>query len=275
VASVGVAPNKFLAKIASDFQKPDGFVVVEPQDVQAFLDPLPVGRLWGVGRVGNQRLEALGIRTIGQLRRLPVDMLTAQFGSWGEPLWELAHGQDDRPVVPDHEAKSISHETTFAADIDDQEILRAWLLDLTDQVARRLRRHGLKGRTVQLKLRLADFRLATASQTLPVATNITNELWHAAADLLEQRARTLRLPIRLLGMGVSGLETPGQTQLMLFDEPTRQRNTRLDAVTDAIRDRYGDSAIARAKALKKQSAVSTQQSGGCNQKSASSRDPDP
>ena len=218
VASVGVAPNKFLAKIASDLHKPDGFLVVEPGRVQEFLDPLPVGRLWGVGRVADGVLERLGIRTIGQLRSQPAELLHRHFGKAGDHLWELAHGRDERPVVPDREAQSISHETTFAADIGDLEVLRAWLLELTEQVARRLRRHQLRGRTVQLKVRFADFSTITRAQTLPQATNVTAELWRAADELLTERLPKRRLEVRLLGMGVSGLDGSGQQQRTLFDE---------------------------------------------------------
>ena len=252
VASVGVAPNKFLAKIASDLDKPDGFVVVEAEQVQQFLDPLPVGRLWGVGKASNRVLESLGVRTIGQLRRLPLDVLQSRLGQSGEHLWNLAHGRDDRPVVPDHEAKSISHETTFAVDIADRAVLRAWLLELTDQVARRLRRHRLRGRTVQLKIRFADFRTITRSQTLPEATDLTDELWRVVVGLLDTRLPKDMQPVRLVGMGVSSFDTSGQVQRQLFDEPQRTRHAQLDAVADAIRDRFGLEAIRRAGALKKE-----------------------
>jgi DNA polymerase-4 len=252
VASVGVAPNKFLAKIASDLEKPDGFVIVAPEAVQAFLDPLPVERLWGVGRVASQSLHTIGVHTIAQLRQLPLDALRDRFGASGEHLWELAHGQDPRPVIPDHEAKSISHETTFAVDIGDREVLRAWLLDLTDQVARRIRRHGLRGRTVHLKIRLADFRLVTRSATLCEATHVTEELWHAAVGLLNAWVAESRGPVRLLGMGVSGLSTGDRIQKLLFDQPEHVRQTRLDDVTDAIRERFGKGAIGRAGSLRKE-----------------------
>ncbi|HEX4146333.1 MAG TPA: DNA polymerase IV, partial [Pirellulales bacterium] len=175
-ASVGAAPNKFLAKIASDLQKPDALVVVGPQGMQEFLDPLPVGRLWGVGKVTGKVFAGLGIHTIGQLRALPIETLKELFGAAGEQYWRLARGIDDRRVVPDREAKSISHETTFAADIEDFEVLRAWLLELVEQVARRLRRHNLKGRTVELKVRFISFQTISRSVTLPAPTNITQEL---------------------------------------------------------------------------------------------------
>jgi DNA polymerase-4 len=252
VASVGVAPNKFLAKIASDLEKPDGFVVVPPDGVQAFLDPLPVGRLWGVGRASNRTLERLGVRTIGQLRRLPVDVLRDHFGSSGEHLWNLAHGIDRRPVVPDHEAKSISHETTFAADVHDQDVLRAWLMELTEQVARRLRAHGLRGRTVHLKVRFADFRTITRSQTLDVPTHLTEDVWQAAEQMLRSRLPADHPAVRLLGVGVSGLDRSGQTQRLLFEEDRRRRQSRLDAATDQITARYGKSAIGRARRMREE-----------------------
>ena len=140
-------------------------------------------RLWGVGRQASKVFQGLGVRTIGQLRHLPPDVLKSHFGSHGEHLWELAHGIDHRPVVPDREAKSISHETTFATDIDDPEALRAWLLELTEQVARRLRRNALRVRTVEIKVRFADFRTITRSRKLPKPTSSTHELWGAANQL--------------------------------------------------------------------------------------------
>src|SRR5207248_90973 len=137
-ASAGVAPNKFLAKLASDLGKPDGLVVVPPDGVAAFLDPLPVARMWGVGAKGERRLQALGVRTVGQLAALPEKVLLAHFGAAGRQIGELAHGRDDRAVVPDREAKSITTETTFAQDIGERQVLRAWLLDLVDHLAGRL-----------------------------------------------------------------------------------------------------------------------------------------
>lgn len=245
VVSVGVAPNKFLAKIASDAGKPDGFVVVEPGQEQEFLDPLPVERLWGVGRQGSKVFERLGIRTIGQLRRWPVETLVSRLGSQGECLWQLAHGIDDRPVVPEREAKSISHETTFEEDISDMEVLRAWLLDLTEQVGWRLRRNGLRARAVQLKVRFADFSTITRSQTLPEPTDITEELWQATSELFSQRLPSGHLPVRLIGMGVSGFDESEFRQGLLFDEEQRRKQTDLDAVTDQIRERFGKSAVRR------------------------------
>jgi DNA polymerase-4 len=250
VASVGVAPNKFLAKIASELRKPDGFVVVEPEGVQEFLDPLPVQRLWGVGKQGSKIFQQLGIQTIGQLRQSPRDVLQQRFGSSGEHLWQLAHGIDDRPVVPEREAKSISNETTFERDVGDREVLRAWLVDLVEQVGWRLRRHGLRGRTVQLKVRFADFSLITRSCTLPEPTDITHELWQAADTMLCQRLPAGHLPVRLLGMGTSGLDDTRLAQRMLFDAEERSKQSRLDAVADEIKERFGKGSLRRGSSLR-------------------------
>ncbi len=251
VASVGVATNKFVAKIASDLKKPDGFVVVEPDEVQTFLDPLPVGRLWGVGQVTGQVFERLAIHTIGQLRQMPLDMLNDLFGSSGEHYWQLAHGIDDRQVVPDREAKSISNETTFAEDIADMEVLRAWLVDLVEQVARRLRQHDIKGRTVELKVRFADFKTISRSLTLAEPTNITQELLDAGVELLTTRLPSQHLPIRLLGFGVNKFNNSGASQQLLFDQPFRERHQELDRVADQITAKFGKLAIRRGAKLDK------------------------
>jgi DNA polymerase-4 len=249
VASVGVAPNKFLAKIASDLRKPDGFVVVDPHGIHDFLDPLPIGRLWGVGKVSGKAFQKLGITTIGHLRQLPMTILESHFGKSGRHFWQLANGIDDRRVVPDREAKSISHETTFAEDIGQLEVLREWLMEQTEQVARRLRRYQLVGRTVQLKIRFQDFSTITRSQTLHEPTNITQEIWQAAAKLLTSRLPARRGPVRLLGVGVSGLESRSESQgdsRSLFDEGGREKQEKLDAVTDKIQERFGSTALGRA-----------------------------
>ena len=253
VASVGVAPNKFLAKIASDLEKPDGFVVVDENDIQGFLDPLPVARIWGVGRASNRVLDRLGVRTIAQLRATSPGILRDKFGAMGEQLWQLAHGIDSRPVVPDHEAKSISHETTFAADISDMEILHACLLQLTEQVARRLRGQGLFARTVHIKVRFADFQTITRSQTLGEPTDLTDVLWQTADEMLSQRLPKKHRAVRLLGMGVAGFDNLGESQGLLFDRDQRRRQGQLDTVTDDILDRFGKGSISRAGTMGRKS----------------------
>jgi DNA polymerase IV len=245
VVSVGVAPNKFLAKIASDLRKPDALVVVPPDKVEEFLDPLPVERLWGVGKQSSKVFQGLGIRTIAQLRRCPLEVLDSHFGKGGEQLWDLAHGRDARPVIPEREAKSISNETTFERDIADLEVLRAWLVDLVEQVGWRMRRHGLRGRTLQLKVRFADFSTITRSHSLPEPTDVTDELRQTADDLLCGRLPPRHLPVQLLGVGVGGLDGSGQVQGMLFDAEEQLRRCKVDDVRDRISERFGTSALRR------------------------------
>jgi DNA polymerase-4 len=245
IASVGVAPNKFLAKIASDVNKPDGFLVVEPDHVNAFLAPLPVGRIWGVGKVTGRTFDQLGIRTIGQLQTMSVEALSDLFGASGEHYWRLARGLDDRTVVPDREAKSISHETTFAEDIREPELLQAWLVELVEQVGRRMRRHELRGRTVEIKVRFSDFQTVTRSNTLPAPSNVTNELYRAGLELLTTKLPPRHLPVRLLGFGVKNLDATGIAQRQLFDEPDRARHRQIDRVADEIAAKFGGKGLRR------------------------------
>jgi DNA polymerase-4 len=245
VASVGVAPNKFLAKLASDLDKPDGLVVVPDEDIEAFLDPLPVSRLWGVGRVSNQGLAEIGVHTIGDLRTVPEELLESRLGRSAAHLRRLARGIDDRPVVPDRDAKSISHETTFATDIGDAQTLRSWLLELAEQVATRLRRHQLRGKTVFVKVRYADFRTVTRSESLDAPTSLTRALYLSAAALLRAELARGAQPVRLLGMGVSGVTGEALEQGELFEEADREQQRRIDTVVDAIKSRFGNRALRR------------------------------
>ena len=245
VASVGVAPNKFLAKLASDYRKPDGFVVLQPDQVIPFLAPLPVGRIWGVGVKGEKRLATLGVRTIGQLAALPGQVLLDHFGEAGRHMGQLARGEDDRAVVPDRDAMSISTETTFAHDLADRDVLRAWLLDLVDNLAGRLRHEGVRARTIDLKLRSSDFRTCTRSQALRDPTNLTDVLWQAAAGLFERSLTQELLPVRLLGVGATRLTREPLVQGDLFEGELRQRQGALDQAVDAIRTRFGTDSIQR------------------------------
>jgi DNA polymerase-4 len=245
VASVGVAPNKFLAKLASDLDKPDGLVVVPTDAIEAFLEPLPVSRLWGVGKVSNRDLAEMGVYTIGDLRRLPEELLVSRFAKSAAHWARLARGIDDRRVVPDRDAKSISHETTFATDIGDAEVLRSWLLELAEQVATRLRRQGLRGKTVFIKVRYADFHTVTRSESLDAPSNVTRELYVTAARLLQaQLARSPR-PVRLLGMGASGITSEELEQGQLFETEDREQQRRIDTVVDSIKSRFGNRALRR------------------------------
>jgi DNA polymerase-4 len=251
IASVGVAPNKFLAKLASDHGKPDGLVVVPADGVATFLAPLPVGRIWGVGAKGGKRLHALGIHTIGQLAAYPERALADHFGEVGRHIWLLANGRDDRLVIPDREAKSVSTETTFAQDIGNRRVLRAWLLDLVDELAGRLRSEGVRARTLDLKIRSSEFRTVTRSVTLPEATDVTEMLWQAAQELFEKSLTLDLLPLRLLGVGASKLTRDAAVQGQLFDAGRSEKLGTLDRTVDAIRGQFGDAAIKRGSLIDK------------------------
>jgi DNA polymerase-4 len=249
IASVGVAPNKFLAKLASDHGKPNGLVVVRPEQVTEFLSPLPVGRIWGIGAKGEKRLHALGIRTIGQVAAVPEQLLADHFGEAGRHIWGLARGHDDRTVVPDREAKSISTETTFARDIADRAVLRGWLLDQVDHLAARLRLVGVQARTVELKVRSSEFRTRIRALSLLGATNSTQALWHAALQLFERSITADILPVRLLGVGTTNLTAERIVQRELFEDEERRRQAALDQAVDTIRQRLGAAAIQRGSLL--------------------------
>lgn len=241
-ASIGLASNKFLAKLASDMDKPDGLTIIRPDDVDQVLPPLPVSRIWGIGKVSARRLEGLGIRTIGDLRRMDMDWMQRQFGNEAERYFRLSRGLDDRAVVPDREAKSISHEQTFEADISDPVQIRRVLMEQVEQVGWRLRKHALFARGVSLKIRYGDFQTVGRSMTLPQATNTTAQLWDAAAALFAQWEFH---PVRLIGMAAERLSnTPGQ--LNLFTDPSIERQKKLDGVADQITARFGKGSIRRA-----------------------------
>ncbi|MBI3834341.1 MAG: DNA polymerase IV [Planctomycetes bacterium] len=245
-ASVGVAPNKFLAKLASDLRKPDGLVVVAPDGVRDFLNPLPIARLWGVGKATLPRLERIGIHTFGEALRLSATDWRREFGDHGAHFHELVRGIDERPVVPDRAAKSISHEITFPVDIENHDYVRAVILDQTDAVAHRLRRHELLARTVSLKIRSGDFTTITRRATVPDATDQTEILWHAVSGLFETWAQQNPLPVRLIGVGAAQLSNRSCEQMSLFQGKLDERSTNLDRAMDAIRDRFGNNAISRA-----------------------------
>ncbi len=245
-ASLGVAANKLLAKIASDYRKPHGITVVPPGQEAAFLAPLPIRRLWGVGEVTGRELARLGVQTVGDLAAFSVEALRKHFGAaHGEGLWRAAHGIDDSPVIPEHEAKSLSREETFANDISDADTLHRELLRLSEQVASRLRRHNLQGRTIGLKLRYADFTTLTRQATLEEQTDSGPAIYAQALALFE--AVWNRRPVRLLGVGAWGLTQAGR-QFRLFEQES-QRQAQLDAALDRIRAKYGNHAIQRASLL--------------------------
>lgn len=246
-ASVGVANNKFLAKLASDLEKPNGFVVVNPDSVQEFLDPLPVNRIWGVGEKMLQRLDRLNIHTVYDLRMVDQALLIRLFGSWGNQIYCLARGIDDRPVESIREAKSIGRETTFAYDLADRETLETILLELACDVGQSLRREQLKGKTITLKIRYEDFRTLSRSHTLSQATHLEDVIYTEARQLLSEIS--LQQPLRLIGITVSNLMNQEEGQLSLFDE-SYQDQEKLVKVIDSILEKYGEKSIIRARLLR-------------------------
>jgi len=244
-ASVGVAPNKFVAKIASDLKKPDGLVVVKAAAVEAFLQDLPISRLWGVGPKTEAHLREVGIHTILDIRARPVEELARLLGSSGEHLRQLAFGKDDRPVVPNWEARSVSNETTFEVDTDNRDLLLRTLRLLAESVGRRLRRDDLRARRITLKLRYEDFETHTKQISLARPTQSDDEIVRAATSLLERFPLDRR--IRLLGVGSSEFNrhAPEPAQLDLFTQPEPKSDGKLDRTVDEIRSRFGNSSLRR------------------------------
>ncbi len=249
-ASVGIAPNKFLAKLASDLRKPDGFVVVAEGDVDAFLLPLPVERLWGVGPKTAARLHELGFRTVADLRAWPEDRLAARFGEAGAHFFRLCRGIDGRPVVPAREAKQHGQECTFEEDIGDPAEVRAVLREHVEEVARRLRRHGIRARGVSLKIRYGKFETISRSAVLDAATDVTADLQRCAAGIFDHWAADAFQPVRLIGMSATHIET-GPEQALLFPDGEEERQKRLDAALDEVRSRFGAATLRRGRGFEK------------------------
>ncbi len=251
VASVGVAPSKFIAKIASDIDKPDGLRVVAPDGVLDFLHPLPVSRLWGVGKVAQETLRGLGLVTIGDVARYPEKVLARHLGpAAGAHLAALARGIDDRPVVPDSEPVSIGHEQTFESDVAHADEVADIARHQADQVAARLRRAELRCRVVVLKIKFADFRLITRRRTLADPTSDGNVIAHTACELLAaidiHGKNGKKNKVRLCGVAAAGLEPRAAPRQLTLDEPTRARGERLGDTLDRINDRFGNLSITRA-----------------------------
>ncbi len=254
VASVGVAPNKFLAKLASDLEKPDGFVVIRAGEAKVLLAGLPIGKLWGVGKVTRGKLERLGIRRIGDLRAIPPQDLERHLGSQARTLLDLARGIDDRPVVVDAEAKSIGAETTFVRDIAGRRQLHEHLDRLVERVARRLRDKGRRARTIHLKARYADFTTVTRAHTLPSPTALTSVIRDTARELLDRKLGRADRPLRLLGVSASNLKRADEGQLELFPDGREEKAERVDHLIDDLQDKYGEQKIHRGKGSRDRTA---------------------
>jgi DNA polymerase-4 len=246
--SIGVARNKLVAKMASEFGKPDGLSVIAPAEVTAALDPLPVGKLWTIGQVSAAALAKLGINTIGDLRRAPVTLVRRALGNHAEGAQRLAAGIDERPVLPDRDEKSLGAEHTFDADLTTPDEVHAWLLRLTERVAARMRRHGREGRTITVKLRTPPFETTTRRTTLAAPTAATATIYRAARALAEEWWATTRRPrLRLLGLSVSGFDALEAPQSDLFAAPDEAA---ADRVVDRINEKFGSGAVRRAGALR-------------------------
>ena len=245
--SIGMAPNKFLAKIASDLNKPDGLTILRPSEVPAFIESLPIGKVSGVGKRARRTLADLGIKTLGQVRRCDEGLLIAKLGKFGHRLMKLAHGQDDSPVTPHRPTKSISTETTLSQDTQDRKLLADYLLKQSQSVAVDLRRKNFKARTVTLKLKTDDFKLHSRSRTLPQPMQSADTIYQVACDLLN--AYALVRPVRLVGVGVGGLQSadiPVQASLFPDEEDEQDRRwEKVDKAMDAVTQRFGKQAVVR------------------------------
>jgi nucleotidyltransferase/DNA polymerase involved in DNA repair len=248
-ASVGIALNKFLAKIASDLEKPDGMVIVEEDKIQEFLDPLPLSRLWGAGKKTIEKLNKEHIYTIGDLAKLPGEILKQKFGKQGQHFFHLSRGLDNRPVTPGHEVKSVSNEITFSNDLYDMDILREALLHLCEKVGYRMRQKKLNGKTIQLKLRYEGFDTITRNKTLSDNTANTEIIFNIIWKLFECNYDKRR-KVRLVGVGMSGFKEKTDRQMSLFDK-IDNKTSNLDEVEDLVRKKFGKNAINRAEGMRK------------------------
>ncbi|MEM7681131.1 MAG: DNA polymerase IV [Planctomycetota bacterium] len=245
VCSVGLAPNRFLAKVASDLDKPDGLCVIDAPDVPRILGPLPVSRIPGVGPAAQEKLRTLGVRTCHDLAQTPLATLQRAFHDWGVKLHQRAHGRDATPVDPRRPERSIGHERTFDQNLTHPDPARAELHRLAEDVARRVRKKGRVALGVRLKLRFDDFRTITRSTTLDRPTDLTEELTAAARTLFDRWAERHFEPIRLLGVTAAPLGEAG-AQTELFPDPERVKRAELDKTLDGIAQRFGAGAIRRA-----------------------------
>lgn len=265
LASVGVAPNKFLAKLCSGKAKPDGLLHLRAVEARAFLDPLPARDLWGVGERTAQRLERFGLRTVADVARVGEPTLARIVGrATATQLSALARGEDPRPVTPHEPAKQMSAEETFERDVDDPAVLRRELLRLSETLARRLRRAGVAGRTVTLKLRYANFQTITRSRTLAMPTDHATQIHREVAALLDA-LRLERVRVRLVGVGVTNLvspEAPRQLGLFAADEGEEARWAMLERAADGALRRFGEQAVTRGALLDREGDRGTRRGAG-------------
>jgi len=258
--SAGVAPNKFLAKLASDEAKPDGLLEVTAEQVDAFLLPLEVGKIWGVGRVMLEKLTGMGIRTVADLRACPRSLLSQRFGSAGDKLYALARGEDDRAVCPARAPKSIGAEETFSRDLCDVSLLKRQLLALAERIARRARAQQLVAGGLTLKVKYADFCSVTRSAAFSPPEQDGGVIAGLGGRLLEKTEAGQR-PVRLLGLSLTGLRRPDLGQQDLFADPGKERRQRLTGALDELYERYGQGGVKRATLLSRDGSVQRSEQG--------------
>jgi DNA polymerase-4 len=245
--SIGVAPNKFLAKIASDLEKPDGLILIMPEQVPQFIESLPIKKVPGVGKKMVRQLEVLGIRTLGDVQRLPEQSLLKHLGKFGKRLRALSAGSDDSAVTPYAPHKSISSERTLAADTRDIKLLKRYLLSQSAEVARQLRQAGVRARTIVIKIKNADFKMVTRRTTIAVPTQSSETIYKHAAQLIDDFKITQK--IRLIGVGTTGFSAvTASAQMGLFDQQEKPNDNweKVDKALDSISQKFGKDVIGRA-----------------------------
>jgi DNA polymerase-4 len=245
--SIGLSANKFLAKIASDLDKPRGFSVLSPDEAPSFLAPRPVTFIWGVGKVFGETLTRDGYRTIADLQRADETELMRRYGAEGQRLARLARGIDQRSISPDRETKSVSAETTFATDIADQRTLERMLWELCEKVSARLKAKEIAGTTVTLKLKTADFRLRTRARSLPAPTQLAATIFEQGRELLAREVDGTQF--RLLGIGVSALTGDAEADPADLVNARAQRTAAAEHAVDRLRDRFGRAAVIRGRSI--------------------------
>lgn len=248
--SLGLAPVKFIAKIASDMQKPSGLTIIAHEDVPDFLRKLPIGKIPGVGRHMLQKLEMLGVRHASDVERFPKAFWENKMGKAGLALYDRGRGIDPREIEPSREPKSESAENTFEKDSCAPDFLASWLLRQSERVGKRLRKQQLAGRTITLKIKYADFTQHTRSRTLKAPTNSTRVIFDTAMELLAESK--VQRPLRLIGVGVSQLGKEAQQLALLpsLEEEKKRRDAALDSALDALQDKFGAEAVIRGKLFK-------------------------
>jgi len=243
-ASIGVAPNKFLAKLASDMNKPDGLTVLNAGNIGTILPPLPIEKMWGVGPKTAERLRNMGVKTFGDISRMPIELLKKKVGEDAERWQRLSRGEDSREVHTERDAKSIGQEQTFGENLVDPEAVRAVLMEECEDVAAKLRRQEITAKSVTVKIRYGNFQTITRRCTLERGTNVTIDFWHAAKQLFDAWAAEHFQPVRLIGVQAGQL-SGGQEQFDLFPDESQIKQKKVDQAIDAINKKFGKSIVNR------------------------------